>query len=309
MISRVTNENLDCGLVTLFMHNYCNYSCSYCSPIHRDNTHRWPATIDAYVNFLNDVRGRNPYLYVEVMGGEPTLWPQFRKFIDAIADERTYIEFSTNASRTLRYWEEFSSGPMYVMMSWHHEQCNDDHFVKVAKIMQHKVSLGIALMVVPENFERAQRLSQRLEELDIEILPRFVRQDIDSAVFLNYTTEQRDWITNYRYLKMKPHAIDWNLPVNLHLDGKKMRFPDILNNGLHNFKGMQCSAGIKRFYVNYDGNIYRCSRRVGPSLGNIFEQYQLPADGIICDQDLCPCKWDALVEKSSSSELGNAIVV
>ena len=299
MISRVTNENPDCGLVTLFMHNYCNYSCSYCSPVHRDNTHRWPDDITAYVEFLKQVRERNRYLYVELMGGEPTLWPKFREFIDAIADDNTYIEFSTNASRTLRYWEEFRSGPMYIMMSWHHEQCDDDHFYEVAKILQHKVSVGVALMVVPENFDRAKRMQQRLEGLDIEILPRFVRQDIDSAVFLDYTTEQRDWITNYRYLKMKPHAMQWTLPVNLHLDGVKMRFPQILDQGLHNFKGMRCAAGIKRFYVNYDGNIYKCSRRVGAVVGNIFGEYQLPTQGIICDQDLCPCKWDAIVEKQS----------
>ena len=142
-------------------------------------------------------------------------------------------------------------------------------------------------------------MQERLEGLDIEILPRFVRRDIDSAHFLDYTTEQREWISNYRYLKMKPHAAKWKLPVNLHLDGVKMRFPHILNNDLHNFKGMQCSAGVKRFYVNYDGSIYRCSRRAGSVIGNIFGEYQMPLTGIICDQDRCPCKWDAIVEKQS----------
>jgi len=232
------------------------------------------------------------------MGGEPTVWPQFRNFVSTVSDQNTYIEFSTNASRSLRYWDSFAAGPMYIMMSWHHEHCNDDHFVQVAKILQDKVSCGVALMVVPENFERAKRLAGRLEGLRIEILPRFVREEIGSTVFLGYTDEQRQWITNYRYLKMKPHAMNWQLPVNLHIDGERIRFPLILDRGLHAFRNMKCQAGTKRFYVDLNGDMYRCSRRVGGSIGNIFDNYDLPNDGIICDQDLCPCKWDALVEKT-----------
>ena len=26
----ITNENLDCAIITLFIHNVCNYNCSYC---------------------------------------------------------------------------------------------------------------------------------------------------------------------------------------------------------------------------------------------------------------------------------------
>jgi len=297
MLSYVTNENLDCALVTLFTHNYCNFSCSYCSPIHHSNSHRWPDDFSPYIQFLNRVRKQSKKIYVEFMGGEPTLWPKFGDFVSAISDQDTYIEFSTNASRSLRYWDSFKAGSMYVMLSWHHEQCDDDHFVEVANMLQHKVSCGVALMVVPENFERAQRLAARLEGLSIEILPRFVRADIDSTEFLEYTPKQREWITNYRYLKMKPHGLDWQLPINLHLDGERMRFPAILNAGLHSFKGMNCLAGVKRFYVDMTGDIYRCSRRVGHVVGNIFETYELPQQGVICDQDLCPCKWDALVEK------------
>lgn len=297
MLSHVTNENLDCALVTLFMHNYCNFSCSYCSPVHNNKSNRWPDDPAPFIDFLAKVRARNQYTYVEFMGGEPTIWPQFRDFVSAVSDQNTYIEFSTNASRSLRYWDSFAAGPMYIMMSWHHEQCDDDHFIEVAKILQHKVSCGVALMVVPENFERARRLAGRLEGLNIEILPRFVREEIGSTVFLGYTEEQRRWITNYRYLKMKPHAMSWQLPVNLHLDGERIRFPLILDRGLHAFNGMKCQAGVRRFYVDLGGDIHRCSRRVGSTVGNIFGEYDLPSDGVICDQDLCPCKWDALVEK------------
>jgi len=299
MVRSVTNENPDCALVTLFLHNRCNYSCDYCNTLHRDGSHGWPQDAAPFVTFLDRVRQRNPHIYVEFLGGEPTLWPRFRDFVNGISDANTYIEFSTNASRSLRYWEAWQPGPMYVMMSWHSAEANDDHFAAVAEILQHRVSCGVALMVTPDNFTRAQALASRLERLDIEILPRFVREEIGSTVFLGYTDEQRAWITGYRHLRMRPHAIDWPLPVNLHLDGQRMRFPAILDQGLHAFRGMRCEAGVRRFYVDVDGEINRCSRKVGGSLGNIHGDYSLPPRGVICDQDLCPCKWDALAAKSS----------
>ena len=38
----ITSENLDCAIITLFVHNVCNYACSYCNDYHRDGSHRWP---------------------------------------------------------------------------------------------------------------------------------------------------------------------------------------------------------------------------------------------------------------------------
>ena len=74
----ITNENLDCCIVTLFIHNVCNYSCSYCSDYHRDGTQRWPEDWEPYLDLIKRLKKRNKYLYVEVLGGEPTVWPKFQ---------------------------------------------------------------------------------------------------------------------------------------------------------------------------------------------------------------------------------------
>jgi MoaA/NifB/PqqE/SkfB family radical SAM enzyme len=243
------------------------------------------------------LKKRNKYLYVEVLGGEPTVWPKFQDFVDEISDENVFVEYATNASRTLKYWEKFRSQRTFVFLSWHNEEADDDHFYEVAKIMQHKASVSVPLMIVPETFERAKTLFDRLSTLNIEITPKFVRTSINGTSYFEYTDEQRDWIQNTKHNKMKPFGIDWKIPQTLHFDGTPIKFMKVLDQGLHEFKGFMCTAGIKRIVVEPDGNIKRCTKSVGGSLGNINTEYSLPDSPILCDYKACPCKLDAVVEK------------
>lgn len=295
---KITNENLDCCILTLFVHNVCNYRCSYCNDYHRDGSHRWPDDWTPYIKLINQLKQRNRNLYIEVLGGEPTVWPKFQEFVDTISDDRVFVEYATNASRTLRYWEQFKTQRSFVFLSWHHEFADDDHFFKVAEIMQHKASVSVPLMIVPENFERAKQLYERLSTLSIECTPKFTRTSINGTAYFDYTDEQKQWIQSSHYNNMKPFGIDWEIPRNLHFDGKKIKFMDVLEQGLHKFKDYTCTAGIKRLMVEPNGNIKRCTKNVGGSLGNILTgDYTLPVDPIVCDYSACPCKLDAIVEK------------
>lgn len=293
----ITNENLDCCVLTLFLHNVCNYSCSYCNDYHRSGEYRWPENWDPYFELIENIKKQNKYIYVEVLGGEPTVWPKFQEFVDAISKDNVFVEYATNASRTLRYWEKFKTQRAFVFLSWHHEYANDEHFYNVAKIMQEKASVSIPLMVLPNNFERAKTLFEKLSTLDVEITPKFVRTSINGTTYFEYTDEQRIWIQNTKHNKMKPFGIDWKIPQNLHFDGIPIKFMKVLDQGLHKFKGYTCTAGIKRLMVEPNGNIKRCTKNVGGSLGNIFTGYTLPDSPIVCDYEACPCKLDAVVEK------------
>lgn len=294
----ITSENLDCCIVTLFIHNVCNYNCSYCSDFHRDGSQRWPTDWAPYIKLIEELKERNKYLYVEVLGGEPTVWPKFQDFVDTISSDNVFVEYSTNASRTLRYWEKFRSQRAFVFLSWHYEEADDDHFYKVAEIMQHKASVSIPLMILPNNFERAKVLFERLKGLKVEITPKFVRKSIHGTEYFKYTDEQREWITSNNYFNMKDFGLDWTFPRNLHFDGEPMAFMKVLDKELHRFKGFTCTAGMKRLMVEPDGNILRCTKRVGGSLGNLLTgEYTLPDKPIVCDYTACPCKLDAIVEK------------
>ena len=80
-------------------------------------------------------------------------------------------------------------------------------------------------------------------------------------------------------------------------NGEKVKFMTVLDKEMHKFEGYTCTAGLKRFMVDPNGDIKRCTKRVGGVIGNIFEDYTLPSDPILCNYAACPCKLDAIVEK------------
>jgi organic radical activating enzyme len=293
----ITNENLDCCIVTLFIHNVCNYTCSYCSDYHRDGTQRWPEDWEPYLDLIKRLKKRNKYLYVEVLGGEPTVWPKFQDFVDSISSDDVFVEFATNASRTLRYWKQFKTQRAFVFLSWHYEQADDDHFYHVAEIMQEKASVSIPLMLTPENFERGREMFYRLQDLKVEISPKFTRTSIHGHDYFRYTEEQTEWIKNSYYNNMKPFGIDWTFPRRLHFNGTPIKFMKVLADGLHYFENYTCTAGIRRLFIEPNGDIKRCTKKVGGIIGNLFTGYTLPDEPIVCTYKACPCKLDAIVEK------------
>ena len=70
-----------------------------------------------------------------------------------------------------------------------------------------------------------------------------------------------------------------------------LKFMKVLDPTKHIFDGYTCTAGIKRLMVEPDGNILRCTKRVGGSLGNLKTgEYTLPKI-IVCDYKACLVNW------------------
>ena len=294
----ITNENLDCTIITMFIHNSCNFSCSYCSDFHRNGKYHWPTDWAPYLKLIEQQKKRTKYVHVEVLGGEPTLWPKFHEFIEAISDENVFVEWGTNGSRTLRYWENLKPQRAFVSFSWHSEFADDDHFYRAVEIMQDKASVNCTLMLLPTNFERAIVLYERLTNLKVEITPRMTRINIHSPELFEYTDEQRAWIKDSYFSQMKPFGIEWKIPQNLHFNGEKIKFTNVVDQQLNKFHGFKCNAGLNRLYVAPDGRIKRCSKNVGGWLGNILkDKYTLPDSPVVCNEEFCNCKLDAVTEK------------
>jgi molybdenum cofactor biosynthesis enzyme MoaA len=64
-------------------------------------------------------------------GGEPTMWPQLIEFTDRLP-ESYILDISTNGSRTLRFWRDFSEKSKFqkVNISAHLADCDIEHLIE-----------------------------------------------------------------------------------------------------------------------------------------------------------------------------------
>ena len=291
----IINSNPDCCIVSLFVHNVCNFNCSYCSDEHRDGSYRWPTKWDGYLDLIDEIKEKKKYVYVQILGGEPTLWPKFHDFIDYISDDRTYIEYATNGSRTKRYWESLPKHTATALFSWHHEEADDDHYLDVLEIMQDKATCVATFLLTPDNYERGQALYHRIVEkkLRVEAIPKFTRVVIDGPDYFEYTDEQKKWIQSH-YWNNTQSGPNFVLP----LECSAGKLSEMIASENYWFQGWKCNAGLDRIYVHTNGEIWRCTKQVGGSLGNINTYFELPKDPIICDTHKpCTCRLETILTK------------
>jgi len=298
---RITNNNLDCGIVNIMLHDVCNYKCTYCSPYHYGGKHRWPTNWENYVDLLEDMEEHNKYLLISLLGGEPTLMPKFDEFCKRINAPNRIIEICTNGSRTLRYWNNWPEDlNVYIVFSWHSEFADDDHFFNVIQAMQSKGEIVANLQVTPENFDRARKLAARIieSEATVTVNPKLTRVNIQGdGKLMDYTPEQIKWINKPRIERHIPLKVNWPYPWKIYIDGEERFHPDMIANNEVDFRGWSCMAGIKSISVEKDGTIRRCCAGAGFPLGNINTVWQLPTQPHVCEIISCHCKLDTMVEK------------
>ncbi len=110
-VIKIENYSTEYLSVEFVLGNVCNYKCHYCFPGCNEGTHRWPEH-DIIMKNMKSLfsyyrsKGKT-FIDLKIIGGETTLWPYLEKFVTEIKNTANiFIRISTNASRTLNYWEK-----------------------------------------------------------------------------------------------------------------------------------------------------------------------------------------------------------
>jgi sulfatase maturation enzyme AslB (radical SAM superfamily) len=290
------------ALISFKPHNVCNYTCDYCHPNSNDGSERWNSNYTAVADFVNKVREKNKYACLEIIGGEPTLWPELQLFMEKTSHDNLMFEISTNGSRTLRYWEQFKPSNSLFVFSWHPKEVDTDHLVKVIEVMKDKCFPMVSLLITPDSWEKGLDAINKFEKLNIFIDIKLVRKSLVNSELYPYTTSQLDYIDVY---SKKPNNIifpKWLslYPKDIILNGIQKNWNNLVTDKKNIFTDWKCNAGIDRFVIDPNGDISRCWPRVGGKIGNVYSGYTLPTEPITCTYKYeCHCKQDAVVEKWS----------
>jgi MoaA/NifB/PqqE/SkfB family radical SAM enzyme len=303
----LTNDGpKNCAIISFQPHNVCNFTCDYCHESSNGGNLRWNENYKAVADFVNKVREKNGHVYLEILGGEPTLWPQLQNFMNEIYHENLIVEINSNGSRTLRYWEAFKPGKNIVNFSWHSKEVDTAHLVRVAEVMKSKAYVFVTFLMTPENFEYGKEAIKLFENKGIELDVKPTRRSIISSELYPFTDEQLAFIKNYKQDWSAIHVPEWRdklYPKNIVVNNEVKKWRNIVIAKENTYTGWKCSAGVDRFTLDATGDVKRCYHSVGGIIGNVYKGFDLPDDPIVCTYaHPCHCKLDAMVEKWSPNE-------
>lgn len=293
--------------------NMCNFKCSYCPSILNDGSFGWNDFevirdfIDACVEHYHPKR-----VYFEFTGGEVTLWKDFVKCAEYIKGIGHDIGFISNASRTIRWWEQNKEKFDHVCLSFHAEHSDPEHFLKVVEIMSKvcRTHVNVMMHYDPALWPVCQDVAERvisISDISLALQPLII--DFGEELY-QYTDEQIKYIDDQWHLlgskivHTRDHSknlyrgsMDMIDDVNgLRQNSAAHRF---INDKTNNWKGWDCWAGLEQIVIDFDGSIMRGWCRVGGHFGNIKrpEMIRWPERPIRCNKSMCHCNFDIMTKK------------
>jgi hypothetical protein len=314
--------------------NVCNYSCNYCWPYAHSGTSRWPdydkvcKSFDHIISVYKYDIGKKK-IRLHFQGGEPTLWPKLGEFAKFIYEKHgCRITMSTNGSRTLRWWEEYSDYFDDVMISVHHEFCDIEHIKAVADLIYNKnnTMVSAAVMMDPKSWDKCKNI---LDNLIAHPIPWLVKSwmlvdENDHIVKDTYSKEDLEFLEDKikrippsDYIeKMKSLGaiqLDRTEAYTYFDDGTRQQFKtfDIMSNRMNNFYGWTCNLVTDRLVVQADGEIYgSCGQRTLFDIGtlNIFDDNFIEKftkdiiKPVTCEQLICSCNSDVKLTKYKNAK-------
>jgi organic radical activating enzyme len=312
-ITKIKNFSTDCLSVEFVLGNVCNYKCHYCFPGCNEGTHRWPdydlvlKNMQTLFEFYQ-AQGKKK-IDLKIIGGETTLWPKLSSFVKSIKQTAdVFVRISTNASRTLSYWNDKTELFDEITISVHNEFADLDHIIKVADLIYSKrqSNLYVFVLMDPFNWDKSVKcldyLMANSEEWFLSPQP---------VLFNNvtvYDDEQKAYLQTVTKRECKDFKrLDPNYTMVFYEDASIERYDykKIVLNNLNNFYGYSCNLGIDRLYINIQGNVRgACGETLFGGDLNIkdldFAQKLRSYNEIkpvICKQHTCGCGAEIILDK------------
>lgn len=310
-VIRVDHQNINNKnwfVVNWCLGNTCNFECSYCPDGLHNGTHKWP-DIDVVKNFILKIKAAHPEknFFFEFTGGEVTLYKHFDELADFCAEQGVKFGFISNGSRTLRWWEEKKHLFDHVCLSFHPEDGDEDHFIKVVDIVKDHAMTHVNIMMHPDQFDRCYAVARRFKKMtNVSIALQPLIHDFGDTLF-DYTPEQHQVFKDQYELIVK--HIKWTKPSRIYRGSMLKYYEDgrqpvpssahrFIAQRQNNWAGWDCYAGVEQLIVDMDGSIHRGWCKVGGVIGNIHDaELNLPKEPVLCNKTMCHCNFDIMTTK------------
>lgn len=304
-VKRSHGEHFEYKHINWYITKRCNYDCSYCSDLIHDKTSERPSLEKMKLGANNIFAHISPkQCFFDFTGGEPTIIPDFDKFIQWLREEKKIkrVGFITNGTRKFDYYDKIMQYNDHITFSYHFEYADDekltDRIFQLHKKYNKKIRVQI--MYHAKHFERLKNIVKMLQDDSVYFSIREIREKAASPNFdpnaLNYTEEMLQWMKDNEP-KQTAKALGRGLTESREEEG--IPSGNYMSHTKQNrFEGWHCWVGIDYFQIWFDGTVNRGGCGVGKPLGNIYTSVTWPLEPVVCTKEACFCGPEIFTRKT-----------
>jgi MoaA/NifB/PqqE/SkfB family radical SAM enzyme len=272
----------------------CNYDCSYCPSEIHDNSSKH-TDIEILKSTIDKLVSLNKTIRLSFTGGEPTVHPKFDELIKyAKKSGINWISVTTNGTRPYEFYKNLDVDQYVVSI---HLEYNWSKVVDLLLHLANSTNIKLIGQIMAHNdfMDHVKIIRNLLNDSKIPNTVRRIRWtdgDHDDFDDTRYSNDYLLWIKDQ----------DATIQGNCIIDNETIiHANEIIKHHLNMYKGWSCKAGIESLMINWDGEVYRATCRVGGSIGNIFSGFIcVPDKPILCTRDWCTCAADIPLTKEKN---------
>src|SRR5262249_1136015 len=272
--------------------NTCNYRCAYC--FFSSELLGEKLTVYGEPETWKQAFDRTGLTWLlHVTGGEPSVYPGFAKLCQLLT-EKHYLSFNSNLSNSsvVEVAKRVDPSRLSFINAGLHAKEREtrrglEKFLEhAACLKEHGFPLFISIVATSDVLHRADEIITLTKPIGLIPIPKLLRGSHEGkifpeaysakekAAFIEFTKRARESYGPFiRNLVERP-------TVDIFGD------EDYLD-GIPDFRGRMCGAGVKFVSLQPDGTVYRCQRKQANYLGNILDGSFKTAEKSRCRSNYC----------------------
>jgi MoaA/NifB/PqqE/SkfB family radical SAM enzyme len=266
--------------------NRCNYNCSYCGIVTKNEKFSSLENMKKNLNFLYYLNNKKE-VKLTLFGGEPTHHPEFLNLLKII--ELQNLSIFTNLSKDKNFLKKVLDikPTIRIKTSFHKEYANlNDYIDKIKFIAEHGNEIYLCLLCKDKNKETIENYNK-----------------VKNATKM-YTNVIVDVISIHP--NMNEEVVKWGDEVNS--DRFKIKYDNgnenevtlsnIIYNNLNCFGLFKCYCGINNLFIDYNFDVHYCqtyrNHHIKPIFNLINDNYKdyenIFSNAMLCKLEKCYCE-------------------
>lgn len=279
-----------------WLHNHCNYSCSYCPDLIKNKSIPLP-DINQCIEIVDQINQHASNLgkkcFFNIVGGEVTTWPLFIDLARHIKIKESKVSLRTNASCELIQWTALQKNIDSINFEYHPEFTGQSHFLlMVSESMKQQKEVYIVFNMMADDWDKSESFLNKVKTLwpDINVSKKILFNDpAINKEMQNYTDDQLD------------NLITDNGPLIYKVDNviEHTNYNKLIIEGKNKFFNCKCNIGVEQIIIDAWGRVAKGHCRAGGHIGRLGKGIKFDNTHTICPFESCRNAFDILATKFS----------